>query len=149
VSVTVDRFTYAPASTRYLTTNTSMLAGADTNVKAMDDVLIPGTTAGTLYVSDTKTNTIYAIKLTGLDPSTPIVSLGSFGEVGLVNPVTAVVGMSLLGGLSAPHGLDFVATTSSAPEPSTWPMLLLGLGGVTMAAAGRRKRAASHLAMAN
>ena len=119
------------------------------NANAMDDVLFPGATAGTLYVSDTKTNTVYAIQLTGLDPNTPIISLGSFGEVGLVNPVTGVVGMSLLSGLTAPHGLDFVAATSSAPEPSTWTMLLLGLGGLAMAAAGRRKKAASQLATAN
>jgi hypothetical protein len=57
--------------------------------------------------------------------------------------------MSLLGGLSAPHGLDFVAATTSAPEPSTWPMLLLGLGGLAMAATARRNKAASHLAAAN
>ena len=114
------------------------------NVTGMDDVLFPGATAGTLYVSDTPANTVYAIKLTGLDPNTPIVSLGSFGEVGLVNPVTGVVGMQLLGGLSSPHGLDF-----AAPEPSPWPMLLLGLGGLAMAAGRRRKRSASHLAGAN
>ena len=114
------------------------------NVTGMDDVLFPGATAGTLYVSDTPSNTVYAIKLTGLDPNTPIVSLGSFGEVGLVNLVTGVVGMQLLGGLSSPHGLDF-----AAPEPSPWPMLLLGLGGLAMAAGRRRKRSASHLAGAN
>ena len=114
------------------------------NVTGMDDVLFPGATAGTLYVSDTPANTVYAIKLTGLDPNTPIVSLGSFGEVGLVNLVTGVVGMQLLGGLSSPHGLDF-----AAPEPSPWPMLLLGLGGLAMAAGRRRKRSASHLAGAN
>jgi hypothetical protein len=119
------------------------------NVTGMDDVLFPGATSGTLYVSDTKTNTVYALKLTGLDPNTPIVSLGSFGEVGLVDAGTGVVGMTLLGSLSAPHGLDFVAATSSTPEPSTWPMLLLGLGGISLAAGGRRKRAASQLATAN
>jgi hypothetical protein len=68
----------------------------------------------------------------------PIVSLGSFKEVALVSP-TGVVGMTLLGDLKAPHGLDFVAATSSAPEPSTWARLLLGLCGLAVKAAGRRK----------
>jgi hypothetical protein len=138
-----------PGMATQTATNVRVTNLADTNVNGMDDVLFPGATAGTLYVSDTKSNTVYAIKLTGLDPNTPIVSLGSFGEVGLVNPATGVIGMTLLGGLSAPHGLDFVTASSSAPEPSTWPMLLLGLGGWVMAAGGRRKRAASHLATAN
>jgi len=95
-----------------------------------------------------KTNTVYAIQLTGLNPNTPIAALSSFGEVGLVNPVTGVVGMLLLGGLSAPHGLDFVAAPSSAPEPATWPMLLLGLGGLAAAAAARRNDGAGAARLA-
>ena len=124
-------------------TNVRVTNLADTNVNGMDDVLFPGATAGTLYVSDTKTNTVYAITLTGLDPNTPIISLGSFGEVALVDPVTGVVGMTLLGGLPAPHGLDFVAGT---PEPATWPMLLLGLGGLAVAARRRKSTPVSRLA---
>jgi len=98
--------------------------------------LFPGVTAGTLYVADTTSNTVYALKLTGLDPATPIISLGSFNEVALVDPITGVVGMTLLGDLPAPHGLDFVAAT---PEPATWPMLLLGFGGLAAAAARRNR----------
>ena len=127
-------------------TNVRVTNAAGVNVNAMDDVLFPGATAGTLYVSDTKTNTVYALKLTGLDPNTPIISLGSFGEVSLVNPLTGVVGMTLLGGLSAPHGLDFVAST---PEPATWPMLLLGLGGLAVAAGRRKSGWVSRPATAN
>jgi hypothetical protein len=104
------------------------------NVNGMDDVLFPGATAGTLYVADTKNNTVYAIQLTGLDPNTPIVSLGSFNEVALVNPSSGIVGTTLLGNLGAPHGLDFVAS----PEPATWPLLLLGLAGMAAAATRRR-----------
>jgi hypothetical protein len=109
------------------------------NVNKMDDVLFPGASAGTLYVADTGTNTVYAVHLSGLDPNTPIVSLGSFSEIALVNPLNGVVGTTLLGGLGAPHGLDFVAAT---PEPSTWALLLLGVGGMALAAAGRRKSGA-------
>ena len=127
-----------PGTGQQTVTNVIVTNAMGVNANKMDDVLFPGATAGTLYVADTNSNTVYALELTGLDPNTPIASLGSFNEVALVNPTTGVVGMTLLGGLPSPHGLDFVASTSSAPEPSTWPMLLLGLGGVA-ATAGRRR----------
>lgn len=105
--------------------------------EAMDDVLFPNATAGTLYIADTNSDYVYALKLTGLNPDIPIVSLGSFHEVALVNPVTGVVMDPLFTGLSSPHGLDFVPATGSrftdlnsphgldfaatgAAEPSTW-----------------------------
>lgn len=110
----------------------------------MDDVLFPGATAGTLYVSDTGSNQVYAVHLTGLNPNTPIVALGSFDEVALVNPVTGVVGEPLLTGLTAVHGLDFVVT----PEPSTWALLLLAGAVVAHRASRRRFGAASRPAAA-
>jgi hypothetical protein len=131
-------------------TNLRITNSAMVNANKMDDVVFPGATSGTLYVTDTSNNTVYAIQLTGLDPNTPIATLGSFSEVALVNPTTGVAGTPLLSGLSGLHGLDFVPATASAPEPSTWPMLLLGLGGLAVAAAARRHRgAASCLATAN
>jgi hypothetical protein len=81
--------------------------------EAMDDVLFPNATAGTLYITDTGSDTVYALKLTGLDLNTPIVSLGSFHEVALVNPVTGVVEHPLFTGLISPHGLDFVPNRSA------------------------------------
>ena len=135
----------SPTVTNLRITNSVMV-----NANKMDDVLFPGATSGTLYVADTNNNTIYAIQLTGLDPNTPIVTLGGFDEVALVNPTTGVVGTPLLSGLSGLHGLDFVPAAASAPEPSTWPMLLLGLGGLAVATAARRQRdAAPCLATAN
>jgi hypothetical protein len=70
------------------------------------------------------------VRLTGLDPSTPIISVGSLGEVATVNPVTGVVETPLLSGLGsgAPHGLDFIPF--AVPEPSTWAMMFLGFAGV-------------------
>jgi len=131
-------------------TNVRVNNAGGTNVTGMDDVLFPGATAGTLYVAATSNNTVYALHLTGLDPNTAIVTLGGFDEVALVNPTTGVVGTPLLSGLSGLHGLDFVPAAASAPEPSTWPMLLLGLGGLAVATAARRQRgAASCLATAN
>jgi len=124
-----------PGTLAQTLTNVRVTNSMGVNVNGMDDVLFPGATAGTLYVAATGTNKVYAINLTGLDPNTPIVSLGSFGEVALVNPVTGAVGTVLLSGLTAPHGMDFVP----APEPSVLALMLLGFAGVLTAGARRRK----------
>jgi hypothetical protein len=71
--------------------------------------------------------TTSTIRLTGLDPSTPIISLRSFDEVALVNPTTGVVEKPLLTKIDA-HGLDFIPF--AVPEPSTWAMMLLGFAGL-------------------
>jgi hypothetical protein len=127
------------------------VTSAGNNVKGIDDVILPGATSGWLYVAETGTaNKIDKVWLSGLDPNTAIVAIGGLSEVALVNPTTGVVESALLSGLSSPHGMDFVPATASAPEPSTWPMLLLGLGGLAIAAAARRQRgAASCLATVN
>jgi hypothetical protein len=104
----------------------------------MDDVLFPGVTQGTLFVTDTPTNKVYEVRLTGLDPNTPIISLGDFGEVATVNPLTGVVETPLLTGLTAPHGLDFIPF--AVPESSTWAMLLLGFAGLGYAGYRRARR---------
>jgi hypothetical protein len=119
--------------------NIRVTNAAGVNVSAMDDVLFPGATTGTLFVADTKSNTVYALVLTGLDPNTPIISLGGFNEVGLVNPTTGIVEMSLLGNLPAPHGMDFIANSTAIPEPPTWVMLLAGFVGLALARAARRR----------
>jgi hypothetical protein len=120
------------------------------NVQGIDDVIFPGAKSGWLYVAETGTvNKVDKVWLSGLDPNTPIVAIGGLHEVALVNPTNGDVESALLTGLSSPHGMDFVPATS-APEPPTWPMLLLGLGGWAAAAATRRKSgAASRLATAS
>jgi hypothetical protein len=116
--------------------NVSVSNSMGVNVNKMDDVVFPGATAGTLYVAATGTNQVYAINLTGLDLSTPIVSLGSFGEVALVNPATGAVETVLLSGLTAPHGMDFVP----APEPSVLALMMLGFAGLLTTAFARRRK---------
>jgi hypothetical protein len=113
-------------------TNITVTDAKGDNVSGMDDVVFPSRSAGTLYVTDTGANTVYALSLTGLDPNTPIISIGSLDEVATVNPVTGVIETPLLTGLTSVHGLDFVA----APEPATWAMILLGFAGLGIA--GRR-----------
>ena len=125
------------------------------HAEGMDDVLFPSAHAGTLYITDTGSDTVYALKLTGLDPNTPIISLGSFGEVATVNPVTGVVEDALFTGLTSPHGLDFVPAgaskpelvTAGAPEPSTWAMLLIGFA--SLGYAGYRSSARQKSALAS
>ena len=125
-----------PGAVNQMVTNVPVKDALGNASEGMDDVLFPDATSGTLYVSDTGGNDVYAVRLFGLDPNTPIISLGSFGEVALVNPTTGVVEMTLLGNLVSPHGLDFVA----APEPSTWAMMLIGFVGLGYAGYRRRRK---------
>jgi PEP-CTERM motif len=117
-----------PGTVEQTVTNVPVTDAKGNDAEAMDDVLFPGVTQGTLFVTDTPTDKVYEIRLTGLDPNTPIISLGSFGKVATVNPSTGVVETVLLSGLSAPHGFDFVPF--AVPEPSTWAMMLLGFAGL-------------------
>lgn len=131
-----------PGTPQQSWTNVRVTNSAGVNVNGMDDIIFPDATAGTLYVADTGTNKVYSVHLTGLSPDTAIISLGSFNEVALVNPTTGVVESPLLTGLESPHGMEFV----SAPEPSTWALLLLGLVGLATSARRRRVGATAVLA---
>jgi hypothetical protein len=117
-----------PGAANQTVTNVQVTDKKGDPAESMDDVLFPGVTQGTLFVTDTDANQVFEVRLTGLDPDTPIISLGSFGEVATVNPVTGVVETPLLIGLSAPHGLDFIPF--AVPEPSTWAMMILGFAGL-------------------
>jgi hypothetical protein len=136
-----------PGAANQSVTNVAVTSGGK-NVQGIDDVIIPGAKSGWLYVAETGTaNKVDKVWLSGLDPNTAIVAIGGLHEVALVDTTSGHVESALLSGLDSPHGLLFVAET---PEPSTWPMLLLGLGGVAVAAAGRRKKGtASHVATMN
>ena len=128
-----------PAAVDQTVTNIAVTDAKGDNVTGMDDVVFPSRSAGTLYVTDTGANKVYALSLTGLDPNTPIIALGDLGgvdEVATVNPMTGVIEKTLFTGVSV-HGMEFVA----APEPATWAMILLGFAGLGIAgrrASGRR-----------
>ena len=132
-----------PGAVNQSVANVDVTDGLGNPVQGMDDVLFPTATSGTLYVADSGSNRVYAIRLRGLDLNTPIVSLGSLDEVGLVNMITGVAtplltGADVPGGaLTGPHGLDFVAGV--VPEPGTWAMMLVGFGGLGAAMRMRRK----------
>jgi hypothetical protein len=122
-----------PGTSHQTATNVRVTNAAGVNVNGMDDIIFPGATSGTLYVAGTPGNEVFAVHLTGLNPNTPIIALGSFNEVATVNPITGVVEKPLLS-VAAPHGMDFVPSTAGVPEPPTWTMLLLGLAGLATSA---------------
>jgi hypothetical protein len=117
-----------PGAANQTVTNVPVKDASGAPSEKLDDVLFPGVTQGTLFVTDTSTNKVFEVRLTGLDPNTPIISLGSFGEVATVNPLTGVVETPLLTGLTGPHGLDFIPF--AVPEPSTWALMLFGFAGL-------------------
>jgi hypothetical protein len=130
-----------PGTSHQTVTNVRVTNAAGVNVNGMDDVIFPGATSGTLYVSGTPGDQVYAVHLTGLNPNTPIIALGSFNEVATVNPITGVVEKPLLS-VNSPHGMDFVPSATGVPEPQTWALLLLGLIALSTAAGRRRLRPA-------
>ena len=114
-----------PGTTGQTVTNVPVTNGGD-NVSGIDDVIFPGSTEGWLYVAETGNDNVDKVWLSGLDPNTPIVAIGGLGEVALVNPTTGDVISPLISGLDSPHGMDFIPV----PEPSSWAMMLAGLGGL-------------------
>ena len=97
-----------PAAADQTVTNIAVTDAKGDSVTGMDDVVFPSRSAGTLYVTDTGANTVYALSLTGLDPNTPIIALGDLGgvdEVATVNPMTGVIEQTLLTGVRVRHGI--------------------------------------------
>ena len=94
-----------PRCVNQTVTNIPVTDGSGMRSSALDDVLFPDATSGTLYVADTSGDNVFAIRLTGLDPNTPIISIGGFNEVATVDPSTGVVELPLLTGIDA-HGLE-------------------------------------------
>jgi hypothetical protein len=124
-----------PGAASQSVTNVVVTDGHGNNVKGMDDVLFPSATSGVLFFTDSANNDVYEAVVSGLDPNTPIASLASFGELGLVNLATGVAtpfitGADVPGGvLSSPHGIDFIPT--AVPEPPSLVLLGAALGAVT------------------
>ena len=131
-----------PGAANQSVTNVLVTDGHGNNVQGMDDVLFPSATSGDLFFTDSTNNDVYEAVVSGLDPNTPIASLASFGELGLVNMTTGVAtpfidGSNVPGGvLSDPHGVDFIPTP--VPEPGS--LTLLGAGLAAVAAFCRRAK---------
>jgi len=118
------------------TETTIQVKSGGVNATSLDDVLFPTAASGTLFFTNTGGNDVLKLQLTGLSLDTPIVALGgSLNELAWVNLATGVA-TPLVTGLSSPHGLEF-----SAPEPSTWALMMLGFAGLGFAGYRRAKAA--------
>ena len=61
-----------PGAANQTVTNVPVMDTKGNPAEAMlDDVLFPGVSQRTLFVTDSGTNKVYDVKLTGLDPNTP------------------------------------------------------------------------------
>jgi predicted secreted protein len=80
----------------------------------LDDVIKPSATAGTFYLTDTASNTVYSFHVTGLNTNDYYASVGGLKAFGQVDPttgaftplVTAANAQNM--NFAAPHGLLFV-----------------------------------------
>ncbi|SHL91221.1 hypothetical protein SAMN05444159_7168 [Bradyrhizobium lablabi] len=88
----------------------------------LDDVIKPSATAGTFYLTDTKTNKVYSFHATGLNVNDYYVSLGSQKAFGQVDPTTGVftplVTPANAGDINfaSPHGIVFVPDKNAPPQ---------------------------------
>ena len=88
----------------------------------LDDVIKPSATAGTFYLTDTKTNKVYSFHATGLNVNDYYVSLGSQKAFGQVDPTTGVFTALVTGAnagdinFASPHGIVFVPDKNAPPQ---------------------------------
>jgi predicted secreted protein len=113
----------------------------------LDDVIKPSATAGTFYLTDTKTNKVYSFHATGLNTNDYYVSLGSDGAFGQVDPTTGIftplVTAANAGDLNfaSPHGIVFVPDKNAPPQAhvdsiktfASTPNGVSGLDSITIA----------------
>jgi predicted secreted protein len=87
----------------------------------LDDVIKPGATSGTFYLTDTATNEIYSFHATGLNTNDYYASVSSLKSFGQVDPTTgaftALVDAGNAPGMnfSSPHGVAFVPDANAPP----------------------------------
>ena len=87
----------------------------------LDDVIKPTATAGTFYVTDTKTNKVYSFHVTGLNTNDYYASVGALKAFGQVDPLTGAFTPILDKtnapdvNFASPHGVVFIADNNAAP----------------------------------
>ena len=92
-------------------------------VSGLDDSLYATATQGTIYLTDTGANTVYAIQASGLTLGELFAAVGSEKAFGTVDLSTGLFTTINIGSsLTSPHGLAF-----ATPEPGTFALALGGL----------------------
>jgi predicted secreted protein/uncharacterized membrane protein len=113
----------------------------------LDDVIKPGATAGTFYLTDTKTDKVYSFHATGLNTNDYYASVGSLKAFGQIDPTTGVftplVTAANAGDMNfaAPHGVVFVPDQNAPPMAhvdsiktfASTPNNVKGLDSITIA----------------
>lgn len=97
------------------------IQGVTAGNAGLDDVIKPSATAGTFYLTDTKTNKVYSFHATGLNTNDYYASVGSLKAFGQVDPTTGaftpLVTAANAGDMNfaAPHGVVFVPDHNAPP----------------------------------
>jgi predicted secreted protein len=85
------------------------IKGVTAGAAGLDDVIKPSATAGTFYMTDTKSGNVYSFHATGLNTNDYYASVASLGGFGQVDPTTGAFTPLVTGAnFSSAHGLNFV-----------------------------------------
>ncbi len=90
---------------------------------SLDDVIIPTSSTGTFYVSNSGTNQVQAYKVSGLNTSDAYASVGT--EIVQVDLQTGAQTV-LIAGLTGSHGLGFIPSANDSPTVESTSIFALG-----------------------
>ena len=103
-------FINAPGSPNQAGLRLHLSNGTSTQI-TVDDTVFPTTPSGTIYVVDTKGDTVYAVKSDGFQPGGAYSASDSDGILGKVDLSTGLV-TPVVTGMQTPHGALFVSAVS-------------------------------------
>jgi len=83
----------------------------------LNDAIIPTSTSGTFYVSNSGSNTVITAKVTGLNTHDIYAEVGSDKAVVQIDPTTGIV-TPVITGLDSPHGMLFVSDAATSSPAS-------------------------------
>jgi hypothetical protein len=91
------------------------LSNGTANQITVDDTVFPTTPSGTIYVVDTKANTVYVVKSDSFQPGGAYSASDSDGILGKTDLSTGMV-TPIVSGMMSPHGALFVSAFSDDDE---------------------------------